>query len=85
MEQNIDYKYVQELLVWAQNILDLNSCPSGSFQLNKSTTVLDCEKFLESMIPMVSHNWENPTFYPIAYQLQEFREKLTEQDINTKG
>ena len=35
----------------------------------------DGKSYLESLIAMISRNWENPTFYPTIEQLWEFREK----------
>lgn len=30
---------------------------------------------------MISHNWENPTFYPTIDQLRTFRVKVTELEV----
>lgn len=75
-EQNNDHDSIQELLTWAKNTLKNKSYPSGKYQLNKSTAILDCGKFLESMISMIDRNWENPTFYPTIDHLREFRTKI---------
>ncbi len=76
MERNYDNESVQELLAWAQNILKDKFYPEGRYKLNKSTTILDCGKYLESMISMINRNWENHTFYPAIDQLREFRFKI---------
>lgn len=76
MEISYNYESVQELLVWAKDILTNEKYPSGQFQINKSTVALDCGKYLESMIAVISHNWENPTFYPTIDQLWEFKAKI---------
>lgn len=75
-EQKYDLDSVQELLNWAREVLNNKAYPAGDFQLNKSTKILDCGKYLDSMISMTSKNWENPTFHPIIKQLREFREKI---------
>ena len=72
-EQNYTHESVQELLSWARETLKNKSYPAGKFPLNKSTSILDCGKFLESMISMIDRNWENPTFYPTIDHLREFR------------
>lgn len=76
MENGYDHESVQELLMWAQETLKNKSYPSGRYQLNKSSTILDCGKYLESMIAVISRNWENSTFYPTIDQLRVFRDKL---------
>lgn len=77
-EQSYDEEAVQELLSWAQETLKNKVYPQGRFQVNKSTTILDCGKYLESMIAVISRNWENPTFHPTIGQLREFRKKIEE-------
>lgn len=77
-ENKNDHDSVQELLAWAQETLKNKSYPQGAYQLNKSTKILDCAKYLDSMISMISKNWENPTFYPTIDQLREFRTKIEE-------
>lgn len=77
-ENKYDHDSVQELLAWAQEVLNSKAFPVGECQLNKSTKILDCGKYLESMISMISKNWENPTFHSTIDQLREFREKLKE-------
>lgn len=74
-ENKYDHDSVQELLAWAQETLKNKSYPQGA-QLNKSAKILDCAKYLDSMISMISKNWENPTFYPTIDQLREFRTKI---------
>lgn len=77
-ENKNDQDSVQELLAWAQGTLNDKTYPAGEYQVNKSTKILDCAKYLDSMISMVSKNWENPTFYPTIDQLREFRSKIEE-------
>lgn len=84
MEQNYDKEAVKELLSWAQDVLDNKRYPSGRFQVNKSVAILDCGKYLESMMSMISHNWENPTFHPTIDQLRSFREKLAELETGKR-
>ena len=79
MEQNnYDQDSIQELLSWAQETLNKKKYPTGEYQINKCTKALDCGKYLESMISMISKNWENPTFHPTIDQLREFKTKITE-------
>lgn len=78
-EHRYDHDSVQEMLAWAKEALKNKSSPSGRYQVNKSTAILDCGKYLESMISMISRNWENPTFYPTIDQLWEFKAKLEQQ------
>lgn len=77
-ESKYDQSSVQELIAWAQGTLKNKQYPQGAYQLNKSTKIIDCGKYLEAMILMISRNWENPTFYPTVDQLREFKTKITE-------
>jgi len=75
-EKKYDHNSVDELLIWAKNTLDNKTYPVGEFQLDKCVKILDCGKYLDSMISVISRNWENPTFYPTIEQLRLFREKI---------
>lgn len=75
-ENKNDQEAVQELLTWAQETLNNKAYPAGEYQVNKSTKILDCAKYLDSMISVISKNWENPTFYPTIDQLREFKTKI---------
>ena len=77
MAETYNQESVQEILSWAQKILENKAYPKGNIQLNKSTKILDCRSFLSTMIQMVSKNWENPTFNTAIDQLREFK-KATE-------
>ena len=77
MAETYNQESVQEILSWAQKILENKTYPKGNIQLNKSTKILDCGSFLSTMIQMVSKNWENPTFNTTIDQLREFK-KATE-------
>ena len=77
MTETYNQESVQEILSWAQKILENKAYPKGNIQLNKSTKILDCGSFLSNMIQMVSKNWENPTFNTAIDQLREFK-KATE-------
>ena len=77
-ENKNDQEAVQELLTWAQETLNNKAYPAGEYQGNKSTKILDCAKYLDSMISVISKNWENPTFYPTIDQLREFKTKIEE-------
>ena len=77
MAETYNQESVQEILSWAQKILENKAHPKGNIQLNKSTKILDCGSFLSTMIQMVSKNWENPTFNTAIDQLREFK-KATE-------
>lgn len=71
-----DHDSINELLSWAKETLNNKRYPVGEFQLDKCAKILDCEKYLDSMILVISKNWENPTFYPTIDQLRLFREKI---------
>ena len=77
MAETYNQESVQEILSWAQKILENKAYTKGNIQLNKSTKILDCGSFLSTMIQMVSKNWENPTFNTAIDQLREFK-KATE-------
>ena len=77
MAETYNQESVQEILSWAQKILENKAYPKGNIQLNKSTKILDCGSFLSTMIQMVSKKWENPTFNTAIDQLREFK-KATE-------
>lgn len=78
-ENKNDQEAVQELLAWAQETLNNKAYPAGEYQVNKSAKILDCAKYLDSMISVISKNWENPTFHPTIDQLREFRSQLEQQ------
>lgn len=78
-ENKNDQEAVQELLAWAQETLNNKAYPAGEYQVNKSTKILDCAKYLDSMISVISKNWENPTFHPTIDLLREFRSQLEQQ------
>lgn len=76
--EEYDYDSINELITWAKDMLDNKKYPKGEFQLNKCTKILDCGKYIDSMISMISKNWENPTFYPTIDLFRKFRAKLEE-------
>ena len=65
-QHTYDEESVQELLGWAKKMLETKSYP---------TSIIDGKLYLESLISMISKNWENPTFHPTIEQLWEYREK----------
>lgn len=71
-----DSNFIQELLEWANKCLENKTYPSGEFVLNKCTTINDCKFYIESMIAVISKNWENPTFNPTISQFCLFRDKI---------
>lgn len=75
-EKKYDHESINELLTWAKEMLNNKRYPAGEFQLDKCAKILDCGKYLDSMIAVISRNWENPTFYPTVDQLRLFREKI---------
>lgn len=75
-EKKYDYDSINELLTWAKETLNNKRYPAGEFQLNKCAKILDCGKYLDSMISVISRNWENPTFHPSIDQLRLFKEKI---------
>ena len=75
-EKKYDHDSINELLSWAKETLNNKRYPVGEFQLDKCAKILDCEKYLDSMILVIGKNWENPTFYPTVDQLRLFREKI---------
>ena len=52
------------------------------FKINKCTTIIDGKHYLETLIAMISRNWENPTFHPTIEQLWEFREKWENREAH---
>lgn len=64
------------MITWAQETLNNKAYPAGEYQVNKSAKILDCAKYLDSMISVISKNWENPTFHPTIDQLRVFRTKI---------
>ena len=75
-ENKYNHDSVNELLKWAKDVLDNKKYPSGEFQLDKCAKILDCGKYLDSMISVISRNWENPTLHPSIDQLRLFKEKI---------
>ena len=75
-ENKYNHDSVNELLTWSKDVLDNKKYPTGEFQLDKCAKILDCGKYLDSMISVISRNWENPTFHPSIDQLRLFKEKI---------
>lgn len=76
MEQHkYDNESVQELLEWAKKMLKTKNYSAGEFPIDQCTVIIDCKLFLESLIAMISRNWENSTFHPTIEQLWKYREK----------
>lgn len=74
-QHKYDSESVEELLEWAKKMLETKNYPTGEYQFDQCTVIIDCKLFLESLIAMISKNWENPTFYPTIEQLWKYREK----------
>lgn len=72
-QHTYDEESVQELLAWAQKMIETQNYPTERFQINKCTTIVDGRSYLESLMIMISKNWENSTFYPTIEQLWEYR------------
>ena len=75
MEQDYSRESVQELLSWAQETLQNKTYPE-KLQLDKAINIFNCEKYLDSMISVISKNWENSVFFPTIDQLREVRSKI---------
>ena len=68
-QHTYDNEAVQELLNWAKKMIETKNYPTERYQVNQCTTIIDGKSYLESLIAMISKNWENPTFYPTIEQL----------------
>lgn len=49
-EKKYDHDSINELLSWAKETLNNKKYPQEGFQLDKCAKILDCEKYLDSMI-----------------------------------
>lgn len=49
-ENKYNHDSINELLTWAKETLNNKRYPSGEFQLDKCAKILDCGKYLDSMI-----------------------------------
>ena len=74
-QHTYDEESVQELLGWAKKMIETKNYPTEKYQVNACTSIIDGKLYLESLISMISKNWENPTFHPTIVQLWEYREK----------
>lgn len=74
-QHTYDNESVQELIGWARKMLETENYPTEKYQINKCTSIINGKLYLESLIAMISRNWENPTFYSTIEQLWEYREK----------
>lgn len=63
-QHTYDEESVQELLGWAKKMLETKNYPTEKYQVNACTSIIDGKLYLESLISMISKNWENPTFHP---------------------
>lgn len=75
VQHTYDSESVQELLNWGKRMLETQNYPTGKYKIDKCTTIINGKLYLESLVTMISRNWENPTFYPTIDQLWAFREK----------
>lgn len=80
-QHTYDEESVQELLGWAKKMLETKNYPTEKYQLNGCTSIIDGKLYLESLISMISRNWENPTFHPTIEQLWEYREKWEGKEV----
>ena len=71
-QHTYDNEAVQELLNWAKKMIETKNYPTERYQVNQCTTIIDGKSYLESLIAMISRNWENPKnwqrFYKLCYQ-----------------
>lgn len=74
-QHSYDSESVQELIDWGKKMLDTKNYPTEKYQINKCTSIIDCKLYLESLVAMISRNWENVTFHSTIEQLWEYREK----------
>ena len=74
-QHTYDNESVQELIGWAKKMLEPKNYPTEKYQINKCTSIINGKLYLESLIAMISRNWENPTFHSTIEQLWEYREK----------
>ena len=58
-QHTYDNEAVQELLNWAKKMIETKNYPTERYQVNKCTTIIDGKSYLESLIAMISRNWEN--------------------------
>lgn len=73
-QRTYDNESVLEILAWANKKLETQNYPTEKFQINECTTILNGKTYLESLISMISRNWENPTFHPTIEHLWEYKE-----------
>lgn len=75
--ENLSYtkENIQELLAWAEKMLETGNYPKEKFMLDSSTAIFDGKLYLTNMIAMISSNWENKTYHPVVHQLEVYREK----------
>lgn len=73
VQHTYDSESVQELLDWAKKMIETKNYPTEKYQIDKCTTIVDGKSYLESLVAMITRNWENSTFHPIIEQLREFR------------
>ena len=64
VQHTYDEESVQELLGWAKKMIETKNYPTEKYQVNACTSIIDSKLYLESLISMISKNWENPTFHP---------------------
>ena len=64
-QHTYDNEAVQELLNWAKKMIETKNYPTERYQVNKCTAIIDGKSYLESLIAMISRNWENQTFIPL--------------------
>ena len=74
-QHTYDEESVLDPSISPKKMLETKSYPTEKYQLNSCTSIIDGKLYLESLISMISRNWENPTFYPTIEQLWEYREK----------
>lgn len=57
-QHTYDEESVQELLGWAKKMIETKNYPTEKYQVNACTSIIDGKLYLESLISMISKNWE---------------------------
>lgn len=77
MDRQKTKELVDDLISWAKERLEKEDYPQGVFQFGPHRKIPDCKVYLNAMLHTIECNWENPLFYPLIEELDDFRSTIS--------
>lgn len=79
MEIDYSEETVQMLIDWAKERVEHKDYPQV-IELNRSTKIVNCGTFFQSVVTILSSNKRNVFFYPLVDKLRQVKELLEASD-----